>query len=235
MSRGPTFLNGGIDVVLVHLFHSTGGDHWFVSPIKDQLLRDVPYGRFIEWNYDSGLVEPPNVKTSSRLALILLGDLARHREDRPSGLNASMHGSHGRPIVFVAHSFGRFVAKSARKIASEDNNWSHIAKDLKGCIFLATPHSGVWKESIGNIVQTIASTFWQASSIWRDTMSIGSHCRKWLQRTDEKEFDSLQGYFNEFVDVEELRVLNLRETRTTLDKVVSQNGEGPGRWRSLSL
>ncbi|KAF8246560.1 hypothetical protein K440DRAFT_585643, partial [Wilcoxina mikolae CBS 423.85] len=46
------------------------------------------------------------------------------------------------PIIFVAHSMGGLVVKKAFMLANQDTSYQNIAKNIRGILFLGTPHRG---------------------------------------------------------------------------------------------
>lgn len=54
------------------------------------------------------------------------------------------HGLGSHPIVFIAHSLGGLLVKQMLRHAQEFNTleWTAIVQQIKGIIFLSTPHSG---------------------------------------------------------------------------------------------
>jgi len=64
-----------------------------------------------------------------------------------------------KPIVFVAHSLGGLLVKQLLRSGTELGNeyWSRIIQYVRGCAFLATPHTGsgiaTWVNRIGKLVK----------------------------------------------------------------------------------
>lgn len=58
-----------------------------------------------------------------------------------------------RPIVFVAHSLGGLLIKAILRtsITHRHNDWTALAANTKGIMFLATPHVGTLLASVANI------------------------------------------------------------------------------------
>ena len=74
----------------------------------------------------------------------LLNDLTIHRDE---------YGAASRPLIFVAHSLGGLVCKTAilRSRNNADSHLRDIFDSLKGVIFLGTPHKGAWMASWAKI------------------------------------------------------------------------------------
>ncbi|POR32464.1 NACHT and WD domain-containing protein [Tolypocladium paradoxum] len=72
-------------------------------------------------------------------------------------LNA--HGDHGRPIIFVAHSMGGLVVKKAYTLGKYDKKYSDVISNVRGIIFLATPHRGSqYAKILNNILSAIGTS-----------------------------------------------------------------------------
>ena len=62
-------------------------------------------------------------------------------------------------LVFVAHSLGGLLVKQLLRVGAELGNepWSRIVQSVRGCAFLATPHTGssvaTWVDHIGTLIR----------------------------------------------------------------------------------
>jgi pimeloyl-ACP methyl ester carboxylesterase len=77
-----------------------------------------------------------------------------------------------RPIVFVAHSLGGLLAKQIIRSASELNiqEWTELADNVRGIIFLGTPHNGSGIASFAK-----ALSIFGASAVLAFAISSGHH------------------------------------------------------------
>jgi len=85
--------------------------------------------------------------------------------DRATNVLALMeaHGLGKRPLVFVAHSLGGLLVKQMLRHAMElgQAQWQGIARQTRGIVFLATPHSGSnianWLQYLSMVLRTNAT------------------------------------------------------------------------------
>jgi protein SERAC1 len=147
------------DVIFVHGLRGDAIKTWSIGNIcwpRDLLKNDLKDARIISWGYDSSVLKP--VKSSSQASIFghvdnLLNDISRIRDS----LEAQI-----RPIIFVGHSLGGLLIKEALIRASEYlSNSQHV--DLgaiysctKGVVFLGTPHRGIGKAGIAEVISNIA-------------------------------------------------------------------------------
>ncbi|KAK4164005.1 hypothetical protein QBC43DRAFT_300695 [Cladorrhinum sp. PSN259] len=157
-------INPLVDIVAIHglnghrdkTWTASNGVHW----LRDLLPNDIPHARIFCWGYDA------NTHATSRVscqylynhARTLISDLSRKRK-----LSDSME----RPIIFVAHSLGGIVLKSAliysdaaRRGALEEHR--SIKVSTHGVIFMGTPHQGGNGVQLGRLLVNIASLFMPA-------------------------------------------------------------------------
>ncbi|KAJ2997857.1 hypothetical protein NUW58_g514 [Xylaria curta] len=156
--EGP---GASLDIVAVHglnghrekTWTAANGVHW----LRDLLPKDLPGVRVLTWGYDV------NTHSSGRVscqylydhALELVSDLTRKRK-----LTESVE----RPIIFVAHSLGGLVVKSAlihsdaaRQGALREHR--SIKTSTYGAIYIGTPHQGGSGVQLGRALVNIASIF----------------------------------------------------------------------------
>ncbi|KAK4141202.1 uncharacterized protein C8A04DRAFT_39242 [Dichotomopilus funicola] len=154
-------INPTVDIVAVHglnghrdkTWTASNGVHW----LRDLLPHDIPHARIFCWGYDA------NTHASSRVscqylydhARTLISDLCRKRK-----LSDSIE----RPIIFVAHSLGGIVVKSAlihsdaaRRGALEEHR--SIKTSTYGVVFMGTPHQGGNGVELGRLLVNVASLF----------------------------------------------------------------------------
>lgn len=132
-----------VDICFVHglggnrfsTWTSEGAEPW----PKSLLSGAVPNARILSYGYDAYVLQS-GVASGNRLtdhATNFLASLTANREED----NVQQ-----RPIILVAHSLGGLVCKQAILI-SDGNSKIHLRnvfKQLKGIIFLGTPHQGSW-------------------------------------------------------------------------------------------
>ncbi|KAI2623161.1 hypothetical protein GGR54DRAFT_629751 [Hypoxylon sp. NC1633] len=150
-----------LDIVAIHglnghpdkTWTAGNGVHW----LRDLLPKDLPNVRILTWGYDA------NTHSSDRVscqylydhALELVADLTRKR---------TLTNSTERPIIFVTHSLGGIVLKSAL-IHSDaarqgaKNEHRSVKTSTYGILFMGTPHQGSDSVPLGRSLMNIASIF----------------------------------------------------------------------------
>ncbi|KAK1613488.1 hypothetical protein BDP81DRAFT_513692 [Colletotrichum phormii] len=167
-----------VDIVAVHglnghrehTWTASGGKHW----LRDFLPTDLPNARVLCWGYDA------NTHSSSSVSIQYLYDHARELVadlTRKRGLtnvcnhltvvssgNTDSNQSRERPIIFVVHSLGGIVVKSAlihSDTAREGALAEHrsIKTSTHGILFMGTPHQGGNGVQLGRVLVNVASIF----------------------------------------------------------------------------
>ncbi|KAB5514886.1 hypothetical protein GE09DRAFT_980434, partial [Coniochaeta sp. 2T2.1] len=145
-------------IVAVHGLNGHQNKSWTadngVNWLRDLLPHDIPRARVLSWGYDA------NTHSSSRIscqylydhARTLVSDLCRKRRLT------------NRPIIFVAHSLGGIVVKSAlihADTARQGALLEHrsIKVSTYDIIFMGTPHQGGNGVQLGKLLVNIASMF----------------------------------------------------------------------------
>ncbi|KAI6080112.1 P-loop containing nucleoside triphosphate hydrolase protein, partial [Hypoxylon rubiginosum] len=170
-----------LDIVAIHglnghrekTWTADNGVHW----LRDLLPDDLPNVRILTWGYDA------NTHASDRVscqylydhALDLVADLTRKR---------TLTNSTERPIIFVAHSLGGIVVKSAlihSDAARQGAQHEHrsVKTSTYGILFMGTPHQGGNGVQLGRALVNIASIFVAADD------RISKHLERdseWLQQ-----------------------------------------------------
>ncbi|XEU97663.1 hypothetical protein FSHL1_002949 [Fusarium sambucinum] len=155
-----------IDIVVIHglnghrekTWTAKNGVHW----LRDLLRIDIPEARILSWGYDAKTHAASSSDTSCAFlydhARTLVSDLNRRR---------MLTKTSERPIIFIAHSLGGIVVKSAlihsdsaRKGALLDQR--SIKLSTYGIVFMGTPHQGGNGVQLGRILINAASVFVQA-------------------------------------------------------------------------
>ncbi|KAI8630073.1 TPR-like protein [Xylariaceae sp. FL1651] len=150
-----------LDIVAVHGLNGHREKTWTAANgvywLRDLLPNVLPGVRVLSWGYDA------NTHSSDRVscqylydhALELVSDLTRKRN-----LTQSVE----RPIIFIAHSLGGLVVKSAlihSDAARQDalNEHRSMRISTHGIIYMGTPHQGGSGVRLGRVLVNIASIF----------------------------------------------------------------------------
>ncbi|KAI1115455.1 Alpha/Beta hydrolase protein [Nemania sp. NC0429] len=155
--------NPTIDIVAVHGLNGHRENTWKaengVSWLEDKnmLPKRIPNARIFVWGYDARTHGNDYLSQAylHQHGTQLVGELADERR---------LDGTSKRPIIFIGHSLGGIVIKSAL-IHSNSTNDGHLAhhKPIKvstyGILFMGTPHSGGKGVTMGQIAQSVASIF----------------------------------------------------------------------------
>ncbi|MCJ1453499.1 hypothetical protein MMC28_003846 [Mycoblastus sanguinarius] len=166
---GLTILADGIDPVLdivaIHGLNGHPQKTWTVNDtnwLRDLLPSDIPNARILSWGYDANThsASPISAQYLYDHATTLVSDLCLERR-----LTKTQY----RPIIFVAHSLGGIVVKSAlihsdaaRKGALEEHQW--IKLSTHGIFFMGTPHQGGNGVYFGETMLKVASIFIKADN-----------------------------------------------------------------------
>ncbi|KAH0419847.1 hypothetical protein CcaCcLH18_14269 [Colletotrichum camelliae] len=166
-----------VDIVAVHglnghrehTWTASGGKHW----LRDFLPTDLPNARVLCWGYDA------NTHSNSGVSIQYLYDHARELVTDLT-IKRGLTKSRERPIIFVAHSLGGIVVKSAlihSDAAREDALVEHraIKTSTHGILFMGTPHQGGNGVQLGRVLVNVASIF----------VSADDHLLKHLERDSE--------------------------------------------------
>ncbi|KDN65752.1 hypothetical protein CSUB01_07533 [Colletotrichum sublineola] len=152
-----------------HTWTATGDKHW----LRDFLPADLPNVRILCWGYDANTHSTSGVSCQYLYdhARELVADLSRKRE---------LTKSRERPIIFVAHSLGGIIVKSAlihSDAAREGALVEHrsIKTSTHGILFMGTPHQGGNGVQLGRVLVNVASIF----------ISADDHLLKHLERDSE--------------------------------------------------
>ncbi|KAK5630106.1 hypothetical protein RRF57_005821 [Xylaria bambusicola] len=143
-----------IDVCFIHGLSGNRDSTWTANgqpgPWPKLFLPDrLPKARLLTFGYDAYIIR--NGATRA-VGINSLADHARGLLHDLTNARASPNES-SRGIIFVAHSLGGLVCKSA--ILLSRNNPENYLQDIfdrtLGFIFLGTPHQGAWMAHLGNI------------------------------------------------------------------------------------
>ena len=122
---------------------------------RDLLPSTIADVRVFTWGHDSNIdgFKSRSQNTINQHAGSLLSDIADQRE-------VAEH--YRKPIIFVAHSLGGIIVKSAlnRSSGEQGTRLKDIAPATSGICFLGTPHRGSKSASLGKIAYqtTVAAT-----------------------------------------------------------------------------
>lgn len=150
-----------IDIVAVHGLNGHRETTWTAKNgklwLKDLLPAKIPNARILSWGYDA------NTHGKKPLTSMYLYDHARELVSDLS-LERRLTNTTQRPIVFVAHSLGGIVVKSAL-LHSNSTHPGHLKEhraiktSTYGIIFMGTPHQGSESATWGMRLVGVASIF----------------------------------------------------------------------------
>lgn len=97
-------------------------------------------------------------------------------QDRAINILAALKtkGIGSRPVVFVTHSMGGLLVKEALLIAaSSGSEFAAVAEQVRGVVFLGTPHNGTWLSNVIKVVDRL----YRGTQAVRDLKKDGAHLR----------------------------------------------------------
>ncbi|KFZ13482.1 hypothetical protein V501_03683 [Pseudogymnoascus sp. VKM F-4519 (FW-2642)] len=156
-----------VDIVALHGLNGHREKTWTAANdvlwLRDLLPTDLPNARIFSWGYNADVfggthgIDQQHIYDHGRT---LISDLCLKRR---------LTKTQRRPIIFIAHSLGGIVVKSAlihsdaaRNGALEDHK--AIALSTYGIVFMGTPHQGGNGVALGRAIINIASIFVKADS-----------------------------------------------------------------------
>jgi hypothetical protein len=170
-----------VDIVALHGLNghrektwiAENGVHW----LRDLLPEDLPQARILCWGYDANTHAADRVSSQYLYnhARTLVSDLCRKRK---------LTNSIDRPIIFIAHSLGGLVLKSAL-IHSDAARQGALAEhrsiklSTHGILFMGTPHQGGNGVQLGQYLVNLASLFLAADDRLLKHLERNS---EWLQQ-----------------------------------------------------
>ncbi|KAA6413191.1 MAG: hypothetical protein FRX48_02935 [Lasallia pustulata] len=153
-------LDPALDIVAVHGLNGHHEKTWTtnnVNWLRDLLPSDIPNARILSWGYDA------NTHSTSQISGQYLYDHARTLVSDLC-LKRRLTKTRTRPIIFVSHSLGGIVVKSAlihseaaRRGALEEHR--SIKLSTYGILFMGTPHQGGSGVHLGELMLKVASIF----------------------------------------------------------------------------
>lgn len=136
--------DAGLDICFIHGLSGNRDKTWTApgqpNPWPAELLPTrLAKARLLTYGYDAYVLKR-SVSSTNRLidyANNLLHDLAAER---------ASSGTVNRPLIFVVHSFGGIVCKTALIISHQrpESHLGQISNCTRGIAFLGTPHRGSW-------------------------------------------------------------------------------------------
>uniref|UniRef100_A0A8H7TR42 DUF676 domain-containing protein n=1 Tax=Bionectria ochroleuca TaxID=29856 RepID=A0A8H7TR42_BIOOC len=170
-----------VDIIAVHGLNGHREKTWTaankINWLRHLLPDDLPSARIMCWGYDA------NTHDSSRVscqylydhAQTLVSDLCRKRR---------LTDSVKRPIIFVAHSLGGIIVKSAlihSDLSRQGALLEHrsIKLSTHGIVFMGTPHQGGNGVQLGQLLVNVASLFVAANDHILQHLKRAS---EWLQQ-----------------------------------------------------
>ncbi|KAJ5714747.1 uncharacterized protein N7483_011928 [Penicillium malachiteum] len=157
------------DIVNIIAIHGLGGDahETWTAPNKKLWLRDflphqIPNARIMTFGYDSSWLFSKNVMSITDFANDLL---FRLKNDRHTPIMRKQ------PIIFVCHSLGGIIAKRAITLAYENSTlYGELLSQIKGVVFLGTPHRGSHAATIANIASSTVNYLLPGQAIKKPLM-----------------------------------------------------------------
>jgi hypothetical protein len=126
-----------------------------------------------------------------------------------------LNGLSNHPLTFVVHSLGGLLAKTLLRTARTSNSaeWDRIARNVRGVLFLATPHSGSMAASIHNVLRVVT----------RSTAAIED------LRRESPYMEDLNDWFRSNFSALNLKAHVLREGQDTCGiRIVEPSSSDPG-------
>ncbi|KAI1484454.1 hypothetical protein F5X96DRAFT_664167 [Biscogniauxia mediterranea] len=174
-------VNPIVDIVAIHglnghrekTWTAKNGVHW----LRDLLPTDLPNARIMCWGYDA------NTHSTFRTSRLYIHD---YGESLLSELNRKrkLTNTSRRPIIFIAHSLGGLVLKSAlvrSDIARQGAllEYRSIKLSTYGIFFMGTPHRGGHGVKLGLMLAKLGSPFIETNDRILRHLALDS---EWLQQ-----------------------------------------------------
>ncbi|MCJ1422997.1 hypothetical protein MMC29_000878 [Sticta canariensis] len=153
-----------IDIVAIHGIGAHPDDTWrkkvnagspdehYVNWLSDahMLPAAIPSARIMRYGYESQWAGDETIKLkASTVAQRLLHSVRRMRKQYPS-----------RPLIFIAHCFGRLVVlKAVVDAKHSDSKWDGIYPSICGLLFLGTPFRGAGGLNHMELLRAIQSQY----------------------------------------------------------------------------
>ncbi|KAL5613956.1 hypothetical protein FOVSG1_003019 [Fusarium oxysporum f. sp. vasinfectum] len=170
-----------IDICFIHGLSGNRDKTWAAhgqhNPWPAELLPSrLAKARLLTYGYDAYVVKK-SVSSTNRLidhANNLLHDLAAERA--PSGII-------NRPLIFIVHSFGGIVCKTALIISrqSPESHLGQIYKSTRGIAFLGTPHRGSWAADWAKIPAWVLGQVKSTNRNILDVLQINNQYLEFIQ------------------------------------------------------
>ncbi|KAH7008807.1 hypothetical protein EDB80DRAFT_576244 [Ilyonectria destructans] len=142
-----------VDVVAVPGLASHALGSW-MSPTRDEdevwlrdfLPPDIPNIRVLAYGYDTRLVNSESTECIQQLGTRFLELITTFRDD---------DGTNRRPIIFLGHSLGGLIIKSALSYAHDtpQASESDLLKSCHAILFFGVPHQGMRSDPLDEIVK----------------------------------------------------------------------------------
>ncbi|KAK0614544.1 Alpha/Beta hydrolase protein [Immersiella caudata] len=187
-------LSPAVDVVAVHGLDGTWNETWRADNgvfwLRDLLPDVLPHARILSYGYDSRTYASSSISDQFIYdhAKALVAELAAFRE---------YTNTRSRPIIFVAHSLGGLVVKSAlihsdsARPGGRERDKS-ISLSTTSIFFFGTPHRGSQGVSVGLLLVQARSIFMKTSSRLLQHLAENS---EWLQM-QQGQFADISREFN---------------------------------------
>ncbi|CAN9179325.1 unnamed protein product [Alternaria alternata] len=163
-AKAPAEFSASSAIVAVHGLNGHREKTWTTSGgvnwLRELLPHDLPNARILSWGYDANTQQLARELSTSK-----------------------------RPIMFVAHSLGGIVVKSAlihsdtaRQVALAEHR--SIKLSTYGVMFMSTPHQGGNGVALGRLIVNVASAFVVADDLLlrhleRDSESLQQQLRQY--------------------------------------------------------
>ncbi|KAI9777234.1 MAG: hypothetical protein M1839_008964 [Geoglossum umbratile] len=137
----PEDETGLVDIVAIHGLTGHYRNTWRAKSdsgkehnwLKDFLPQEIPNARIMSFGYNSAVQFSKSVADIETFADGLVEDLMSWRR---SSVEKE------RPLIFICHSFGGIVFKSALIRARERDRYETLLKKIRGVAFFGVPHKG---------------------------------------------------------------------------------------------
>ncbi|KAI0545822.1 hypothetical protein F4679DRAFT_559895 [Xylaria curta] len=151
--------------------------------IRDFLPDELPHARIMTYGYSSQVFSVRHLtqRTLYSQSKTLLTALKRSRRDV---------GSSKRPLIFISHSLGGLIVKSALIHADKDDVFNDILVCTAGVVFFGTPHQGTSDKSWTKIMRDLIQPTIDLNRM-RNTLDSDLN---WLQLQLEQ-YKSFNGFF----------------------------------------